>query len=505
MPTTREDSYAELKQRIHEVNDLNKAGYVLMWDQSTYMPGGGANARGRQLATLQKIAHEKFTEPAVGHLLDELIAHADTELYESDEASLLRVTHRQYERAIQVPADFAASLASHTAEAYSAWAAARPANDFAKVKPYLEKTLELSRRYADFFPGYEHPADPLIDGSDYGMKASSVRQIFSDLRDGLVPLVRAIGEKSQVDNSCVQQHYPEAMQWEFGIDIAKQIGYDLNRGRQDKTLHPFAVPFSISDVRITTRFREDDLSDGLFSTIHEVGHAVYEQGISPTYEATPLASGTSSGVHESQSRLWENIVGRSRGFWTYYYPKLQTKFPEQLKSVTVDDFYRAINKVQRSLIRTDADEVTYNLHVIIRFDLELAMLEGSLSIDELPAAWHARYESDLGLHAPDDSDGVLQDVHWYAGLIGGAFQGYALGNVLASQFYASALEAHPEIPQQIEEGQLATLHTWLRENIYTHGSKFTAPELIERVTGGGLDLAPYFEYLNSKYGEIYGL
>ena len=506
MSTIREKSYTELKQRLHEVNDLNKAAYVLMWDQSTYMPSGGASARGRQLATLQKIAHEKFTDPAIGHLLDQLMVANNKLPYDSDEASLLRVTHRQYERAIKVPAEFAASIAGHAADSYAAWAEARPANDFAKVRPFLQKTLDLSRRYADFFPGYEHPADPLIDGSDYGMKASTVRKIFADLRAGLVPLVRAIGEKSESDDSCLHQHYPEAAQWEFGLEIAKEIGYDLNRGRQDKTLHPFAIPFSINDVRITTRFNEEDLGDGgLFSTIHEVGHAIYEQGISTAYEATPLAAGTSSGVHESQSRLWENIVGRSRGFWAHYYPQLQAKFPDQLASVDVDEFYRAINKVQRSLIRTDADEVTYNLHVIIRFDLELAMLEGTLSIDDLPAAWHDRYEADLGVRAPNDSDGVLQDVHWYGGLIGGAFQGYALGNILASQFYAKAIEAHPEIPQQIATGQLDPLHTWLRKNIYTHGSKFTAPELIERVTGGEMALEPYFGYLKSKYGEIYGL
>jgi carboxypeptidase Taq len=263
--------------------------------------------------------------------------------------------------------------------------------------------------------------------------------------------------------------------------------------------------FSLGDVRITTRFHESDLGDGLFSTLHESGHAMYEQGINMAYEASPLAGGTSAGVHESQSRLWENIVGRSLGFWSYYYPSLQAMFHQQLHTVPLETFYKAINKVQPSLIRVDADEVTYNLHVMIRFDLEVALLEGSLTVKDLPEAWHARYEQDLGLRAPDDRDGVLQDVHWYSGLIGGAFQGYTLGNILSGQFYAEALKAHPDIPAQVEKGQFDTLHSWLKSNIYESGSKFTAPELIERVTGQGLTIAPYMAYLKEKYSHLYAL
>jgi carboxypeptidase Taq len=263
--------------------------------------------------------------------------------------------------------------------------------------------------------------------------------------------------------------------------------------------------FSLGDVRITTRFREDDFSDGFFSTVHEAGHALYEQGIEPAYEATPLAGGTSAGVHESQSRLWENVVGRSRGFWEYFYPQLQVVFPEQLGRVTLETFYRAINKVQRSLIRADADEVTYNLHIIIRFDLELDLLEGRLAVKDLPEAWHARYQADLGVRAADDRDGVLQDVHWFGGLVGGAFQGYTLGNVLSAQFFAEALKAEPGIPADITRGEFDRLHGWLKANIYRPGSKYTAPELVQRVTGGGLSVAPYLRYLRAKYGELYDL
>jgi carboxypeptidase Taq len=263
--------------------------------------------------------------------------------------------------------------------------------------------------------------------------------------------------------------------------------------------------FSLGDVRITTRVHEDDLGDALFSTLHESGHAMYEQGINMAYEGTPLANGTSSGVHESQSRLWENIVGRSRGFWEHFYPELQATFPNQLKSVPLDTFYRAINKVVPSLIRTDADEVTYNLHVLLRFDLELQLLEGALEVRDLAEAWHERYMNDLGVTAPSDSDGVLQDVHWYGIAIGGVFQGYTLGNILSALYYETALKAHPEIPAEINQGKFDTLHEWLRANIYTHGSKFTASELTERVTGGPLRLDPYIRYLKGKYAELYTL
>ena len=287
--------------------------------------------------------------------------------------------------------------------------------------------------------------------------------------------------------------------------MARQIGYDFERGRLDKTPHPFTIEFAVDDVRITTRVDEHNLGDALFSTIHEAGHAMYEQGVRPDFDGTPLGGGTSAGVHESQSRLWENIVGRSRGFWHFYYPRLQAAFPAQLADVPLEAFYRAINKVQPSLIRTDADEITYNLHVMLRFDLELALLEGKLAVADLPEAWRERYAADLGVIPPDDKDGVLQDVHWYGGVVGGVFQGYTLGNIMSGQFYAAALHAHPEIPAEIARGQFGTLLGWLQQNIYRHGSKLTASELIQRVTGGPLSIEPYVRYLRTKYGELYEL
>ena len=326
--------FQELKTRLIEVNDINSASGLLHWDQSTYMPPGGAAARARQSATLSRIAHEKFTDPAIGKLLDALTPYERSLDYDSDEASLIRVTRRKYERAIKIPSEFMAEVSTHTSESYQVWTEARPANDFERVRPYLEKTLEYSRKCANFFPGYDHIADPLIEPRDYGMKASDVSRVFAKLRRELVPLATAITSQPPADDSCLHKHYTEEKQLEFGMHVAKRFGYDLNRGRQDKTHHPFMTKFSLGDVRITTRSKEDSLGEALFCTMHETGHALYEQGIRMDFEGTPLARGTSAGVHESQSRLWENIVGRSKGFWKCFYPQLQEIFPELLNGLT---------------------------------------------------------------------------------------------------------------------------------------------------------------------------
>lgn len=498
-----EAKLAELKRRLIEVDDLSSSASVLRWDQETYMPPGGAVARARQMATLSQIAHDKFTDATIGHLLDDLRAYGESLPYDSDDAALLRVTQRDYDRQVRVPSAFVAEFTHHFGLLYDAWTRARPANDFSGLRSMLEKTLDLSREYSGFFPGGSHVADPLIDLSDEGMTAETVRTLFATLRQELVPLVEAITSQAEIDASVLNKHYPKAQQLAFGLEVIRDFGFDFERGRQDETHHPFMTKLSLGDIRILTRVRENDLGDALFSTLHESGHGMYEQGIDMAFDATPLATGTSSAVHESQSRLWENLVGRSRGFWEHYYPRLQAIFPEQLGGVSLDTFYRAINKVQRSLIRTDADEVTYNLHVLLRFDLELALLEGALDVRHLPDAWNDRYQSDLGIVAPDDRDGVLQDVHWFAGPIGGAFQGYTLGNILSAQFFEAATAARPQISDEIARGEFATLHGWLKENIYQHGRKFTTAELVERVTGGPLRIEPYMAYLRRKYGELY--
>ncbi|MEN9936959.1 MAG: hypothetical protein RLZZ387_3538 [Chloroflexota bacterium] len=495
----------QLRERLAEIRDLNAASAVLSWDQSTYMPPGGGAARARQMATLGRIAHEKATDPALGRLLDELRPLAESLPYDSDDASLVRVALRDYERNARVPPAFMAGLYEHTATMYERWAAARPANDFAAVADGLERTVELSRELAGFFPGYAHIADPLIALADDDVLVSDIRPLFAELRSRLVPLVEAVTAQPPADDSCLRRGFPVDAQLAFGEEIARALGYDLRRGRQDLTHHPFCTTFSVGDVRITTRARADDVSDAFFSTVHEVGHAMYEQGVAEALDGTPLMGGTSAGVHESQSRLWENLVGRSRGFWEFCYPRLQARFPDQLGDVPMETFYRAVNKVQRSLIRTDADELTYNLHVIIRFDLELELLDGSLAVRDLPEAWRERYRRDLGTAPHDDRDGVLQDVHWYAGVVGGAFHGYTLGNILSAQFYDAALRVHPEIPEQIRRGEFGTLHGWLTEQIYRHGRKLTASEVTQRAAGGPLSVEPYIAYLRRKYGELYRL
>lgn len=457
------------------------------------------------MATLGRLAQEQFTDETIGHLLADLATDAAQASPDDDDAALVRLTQREYDRAVKVPPALVFDLIQHTSNTYDLWTRARPANDFAGIAAALEKTVELSRKMAECFAPYDHIADPLIDMADYGMKAESVRAVFADLRRNLVPLVRATAEQPLVDDSILRRHYPTQAQLDFGLSVIRDYGYDLARGRQDLTHHPFMTSFSIGDVRITTRIDEHNIGDGLFSTLHEAGHAMYEQGINRAYEGLPLAGGTSAGVHESQSRTWENIVGRSQNFWSHYYPALVAAFPEQLGDVPLDTFYRAINRVTPSLIRVDADEVTYNLHVMIRFDLELALLEGSLAVRDLPDAWNARYESDLGVTPPDDRDGCLQDVHWFGGIVGGAFQGYTLGNLMSAMFYEKALEAQPNIPEQIGQGEFAPLRGWLTENIYQYGSKYTAPELLQRVTGSQLDTQPLMRYLQTKFGALYGL
>jgi carboxypeptidase Taq len=494
---------AELKQQLSEIHDINAAGAVLGWDEATYMPAGGAVARGRQTALLRRLAHERFSRPALGRLIDRLEPRVDQ--LSPDDASLIRVVRRDFEKVIKVPASYVARANAHGSASYNAWTRARPANDFAAMIPILEKTLDLSREYASFFAPFQSIADPMIDDADHGMTTVAIRTLFAELRRELVPLVRATCELPPADDSCLRHSFDEDAQIAFGLSIAARMGYDLERGRLDKTHHPFCTKFAGGDVRITTRVQRNDIGDALFSTLHEAGHAIYEQGVDGAYDGTPLGSGVSAGIHESQSRLWENVVGRSRPFWQHFYPALQRTFPHQLGSVPLDTFHRAINKVAPSLIRTDADEVTYNLHVMLRFDLEIDLLEGRLRIKDLPEAWRAGMQASLGITPPDDRDGCLQDVHWYAGGIGGAFHSYTIGNVLSAQFFAAATRAHPEIAGDIAKGEFATLRAWLTRNLYRHGRALAPEDVVAQATGTPMTAAPYLAYLRAKYGELYKL
>jgi len=499
-----QDKLESLKAKLKEVHNLHNAASVLGWDQQVYMPPGGAQARAEQLATLSKIAHQMFTTAEVGQLLSDL-AGADFD-YSSDEASLVRVAQRDYDKACKLPPDLVEEMTRTFSLGQQVWAKARVDKDFVQFQDILTKIVDLNIQKAEAY-GYEDRIyDALLDEYEPGMKTAEVNAVFNELKTELVPLVRAISERVEaVDDTFLGQDYDETAQWDFGMVPLKAIGYDLERGRQDKSVHPFTTSFSSNDVRITTRVHKDLFPSALFSTLHEGGHALYEQNSAPELEGTFLAGGTSLGVHESQSRLWENVLGRSREFWQFYYPRLQEFFPSQLGSVSQAAFYRAINKVTPSLIRVEADEVTYNLHIFLRFELEQELVEKRLKVSDLPEAWNARMEEYLGLTPPDDALGVLQDIHWSGGSIG-YFPTYTLGNVLSLQFYRQTLQDIPDLPEQFARGEFGTLLGWFKDKIHRHGRKYTANELVERVTGAkGIEARPYLDYIKQKFSEIYEL
>lgn len=495
---------ATLKAKLKDIHNLYNAAAVLGWDQQVFMPPGGAEARAEQLATLSKIAHEMLTTPEVGALLDDL-AGADFD-YDSNEASLIRVVKRDYDKACKLPPVLVEEMSRTFSLGQQIWTKARAEQDFAQFQDILTKIVDLNIQKAEAY-GYEDCIyDALLDEYEPGMKTAEVNQVFDELKAELVPLVQAIaGRVDAVDDSCLKQNYDEAAQWDFGLIPLKAIGFDLERGRQDKSVHPFTINFSVNDVRITTRVHRDMFPSALFGTLHEGGHALYEQNGAPELDGTFLAGGTSLGVHESQSRLWENVLGRSQEFWRYYYPRLQEFFPEQLGRVDRELFYRAINKVSPSFIRVEADEVTYNLHIFLRFELEQALLEQRLKIADLPEAWNAKMEAYLGLTPPHAALGVLQDIHWSGGSIG-YFPTYTLGNVLSLQFYERTLQDIPDLPEQFARGEFGALLAWFKDKIHRHGRKYTANELIERVTGAKrIEAAPYINYIKRKFTEIYEL
>lgn len=496
-----EDKLNTLKERLARISDLRAAEAVLSWDQETYMPPGGAAARAEQLATLERLAHEFFTSEEIGNLLEALEPQLKDLDYDSDEASLIRVTKRDYEKAVKLPSELVTQLAREASLAREAWKEARQRSDFPKFRPHLEKLVELTQKKAEALGYDERIYDPLLDLFEPEMKTSEVEEIFSQLKSELVPLVQEVSRQKRPDDSFLRQQYDERAQWDFGLEVVKDFGFDLNRGRQDISAHPFTTGFSVSDVRLTTRIQRDYLPTALFGTLHECGHGLYHQGVDPKLERTPLAGGASLGMHESQSRLWENLVGRSRPFWKHYYPKLKERFPEQLRDVTLDDFYRAINRVEPSFIRVEADEVTYNLHIMLRFELENALLEGKLAVGDLPEIWNAKMEEYLGVVPPDDARGVLQDIHWSQGYFG-YFPTYSLGNLMSAQIFRQASEEIPDLTEQIASGKFRELLGWLREKIHRHGRKFTAVELLRRVTGRELEAQSYLEYIRLKYSNI---
>ncbi len=492
----------QLKERLGEVADLGYASGVLGWDQQVNMPPAGNEARGQQLATLNKIAQEKFISDEVGRLIEDLkqeLAGAD-----SDDAALVRVAARNYDKAKRIPPSFIAEQAIVTSKAFEAWVEARSKSDFSIFRPHLEKVVELVHKYVSFFPPAAHPYDTLLDDYERGMKTADVKAIFDGLRPKQVELIKAVASAKQVKDDFLHKKYNEKKLIDFGRDVITKFGYDWNRGRQDKAPHPFETSFSINDVRITTRYEAENPLATLFSTMHESGHAMYEQGVNPAYERTPLAGGASLAVHESQSRMWENLVGRSLPFWEHFYPALKKTFPSQLDGVSLKSFYKAINKVEPSFIRVNADEATYNLHIMLRLELEIGMVAGKIAVKDLPEIWNTNMREYLGITPPNDAKGVLQDIHWSGGAIG-YFSTYALGNLISAQLWEKINRDIPDLNDQIRKGNFAELLAWLRKNIHQYGQKYEPQQLVEKVTGSKITPAPYVRYLTKKYGEIYGL
>jgi carboxypeptidase Taq len=498
------DQLQQLKEILAEIYDLERINNLLEWDQQTYMPPGGGEDRSHQRATIARLAHQRWTADETGRLIDDLSACLGEMDAESDGAALVRLAQREYQKRTRVPASYVAERTRATSLAHDAWLIARRDSDFNAFRPYLERVVDLRRQYAEFFAPYEHIYDPLLDDFERGMKTAEVQAIFNALRPQQVELIRAIADRPQVDDRFLSREYPEQAQWDFGVEVVTRFGYDWQRGRLDRTAHPFSIEFSVDDVRITTRFDPRHPATAMFGTMHEAGHAMYEQGIDPALRRSPLASGASMALHESQSRMWENLVGRSLPFWKYFYTRLKEFFPAQLGDVDLLHFYRGINKAQPSLIRVEADEATYNLHIMLRMELEIALMEGSLAVKDLPVAWNQRMQEYLGLTPPNDALGVLQDIHWSSGLIG-YFPTYALGNLISAQLWEAIQRDLPDLDAQIERGNFAALLGWLRQNIHRYGAKFEPQAVVERATGSKIDPQPYIRYLQKKFGEIYGL
>jgi len=499
----KEAKLQELKTILAEITDLTAAGGLLGWDQQVNMPPGGAEARGNQLGTLQRLIHDRMVSDEMGRLLEELKPYAETLDPASAEACMIRVTARDHDKELSVPGEFVVEMNQVQALAYQAWVEARQKSDFSIFRPHMEKVVELAHRYVGFFPPAEHPYDRLLDNFEPGMKTSEVKAIFDAVRPKQVELIKAIAKKPQVDDSFLHQAFDPQKQWAFGEEVITKFGYDWNRGRQDKAPHPFTQDISVDDVRITTRVDPNFLNMMLFGTMHEAGHAMYGQGHAHELERTTLATGASLAVHESQSRMWENLVGRSLPFWEHFYPRLQEIFP-QLNNVPLKKFYQGINKVQPSLIRVEADEATYNMHIMLRLEIEIALVEGKVAAKDLPEVWNAKMQDYLGVVPPNDARGVLQDVHWSSGMLG-YFSTYALGNLISAQLWEKINQDIPDLPDQIRAGKFDALLGWLREKVHRHGRKFEPQTLVQMVTGSKIEPAPYLRYLNKKFGEIYGL
>jgi carboxypeptidase Taq len=494
-----------------EIQRINSAASVLSWDQETYMPAGGGAARAEQIAVLHGLAHQRLVSGEVAALLSGWVdpstgqAIDGTGGWDEPSRSLLREVWRDFSRAKKLPSTFVVRLSRECSLAQQAWVEAREANDFKAFMPHLQAVLDMKREEATYLGYKMSPYDALLDTYEPGCTVAKLTPLFDRLKTKLVPLLQRISESEIcIDQSMLAQRFDNDRQVEFGRLVLTAMGYDFERGRLDLSAHPFTTSFHPTDVRLTTRVFEDDLPSCLFSCIHEGGHGLYDQGLDPRYYGTPLGDSVSLGIHESQSRLWENCVGRSRAFWQFFYPILQQTFADQLQHVDLERFYAAINRAHPSLIRVEADELTYNLHIMLRFEIERDLIEGRAHVDDLPATWSEKMEHYLGIRPQRDAEGVLQDIHWSMGAFG-YFPTYTLGNLYAVQFFEQAKKEIPGLEADIAAGQLIGLRRWLEQKIHRWGRMFTPEHLCQRITGAPLDPEPFLRYVEQKYAEIYGL
>ena len=493
--------YEQYKLKMNRIADVKNANALLQWDQETHLPPNGAKFRGQQITTLSEISHQLFSADDLGNLLQELLTKTDLSLQEKRNIEL---TFEDYTKNKKYTSEFVRAMADQTNKTFHAWISSRKQNSFALYENELDKLIQLKKQEADIL-GYEvHPYNALVNEYEKGCTVNLLDKTFTDLLPALKNLLNKITARPQVDDSFLQGNFPKQQQWDWGMYLVKQINFDLESGRQDISEHPFSVSFNKYDVRITTRVDEADFSNMTCSCIHEVGHALYEQGLPEEFYGLPLGEPCSYSIHESQSRLWENSVGRSKAFWNHYFPVLANYFPQQFKEVNLEQFYKAINKVQPSLIRTEADEITYHFHVFIRYDLEKKLLEGSLTTRDIPAYWNEQYKQLLGVAVPDDKRGCLQDVHWSHGSFG-YFPTYSLGSFYAAQFFATACLQNPNCETEMASGDLNGLLTWLRSNVHSKGRLYTSEELCKEITGKTLDVSFFVDYLLYKYAAIYTL
>lgn len=498
-------AYDALIEDVKQIAILGSCASVLGWDEQTYMPKGGVKNRSEQLALLAGLTHERFTAPQIGEWLAAVEGSDVVADPLSVEAVNVREIRQGYDRATKLPKTLVQELARMTTIGQQAWAEARSKSDYSLFQAQLEKILELKHQEAAALSVGATPYDALLDEYEPGETTDNLTAVFSALRDELVELVGAIvdsGKKPNLD--IVKRHYPKAEQATFGRMAAEQIGFDFERGRIDETAHPFCSGFGPGDTRLTTRYDEHFFPMAFFGTLHEAGHGIYDQGLNPDHYGTPMGSAVSLGIHESQSRMWENFVGRSRAFWSHFFPKAQAAFPEALGSVSEEDFYFAVNNVEASFIRVEADEVTYNLHILLRFEMEQALMNGGLKVAEVPDAWNETFKKYFGLTPPDDAQGCLQDIHWSFGGIG-YFPTYTLGNLYAAQFFEQAREDLGDLDAQFASGEFSKLKNWLNEKIHLPGQKYRASELADEVTGKPLSHAPLIRHLKAKFEPLYGI